>query len=940
MKAFYSLLFISVLAIGNAFSQCDYRGKFTEGNFLILEENYSQALKNFKEAYQCDSSSANINYKLGFCYLKSADEKYKALPYLEKAVKNVSKNYADFEPREKKAPVNAYYYLAMSYHLNYKFDDALANFEKYKSYLNQKKQPELYKDVEYRMEQARTAKMYVSVPMPVNITNMGDSINSPYPEYSAVISADESMMIFTSRRPDAGAEKAIDDQYYEDVYITYKKNDGTWTKPLSIDPKINTTSDHEAVIGLSADGQTLFVYKDENGDGGIYESHIEGEGWSSLMKVGSDNNSDINTKSWEPSACITADGKTIYFVSDRKGGFGGRDLYRAVKLPNGKWSMAKNLGPQVNTAYDEDAPFIHPDQKTLFFSSKGHKGMGGFDIYFTSVNDSGWSQPVNMGYPINTPDDDIFYVTSTDGKRAYYASTREGGLGEKDIYMITLQQPPKVDPVALIVGYLVPGTGEPCPADNEILVTNVQTGEVRPYRASSRNCKFTLVLTPGEEYSISYLVNGQEVKSENISVPSGIEYEEISKTIYIHGEPTDTTKKTDPVVINDPGKDPKTDPKNVKVKEKLNITGTFNGPDSSPSAGLKLSLKDAGGKVLGTTNTDNKGSFSFKDLTPNKNYTINVDAVEGEFTHSLTASGTNGENIPLEASGTKYTMNSGKNSITIKGKKPKTDPVVNDPIVSDPVKTVNKLNLQGTFSNSDSSPVAGVKVTLKDASGKVLGTTNTDDKGAYSFNDLGLKKNYTISVDAIEGQFTHSLTASNTSGENIALEASGAKYTMNSGKNSITIKGKKPKTDPVATNNDPSQDDKNKLATFTGKQFEMSFKYNIAEIDVQNESFIKFIDMLVATINDKGSIELQVTGSASTVPTRKFGSNKELAQSRAENGKQKVEEALKSKGVDISKVKFSKVKGSVNGPAYNGDYDLNKATYEKHQYVRIDLYTK
>jgi hypothetical protein len=839
MKAFYSLLLVLALAITNGYSQsdCDYKGKFTEGNFLILEENYSQALKNFQEAYKCDSSSANINYKMGFCYLKTANEKYKALPYLQKAVKNISRNYADFEPREKKAPVNAYYYLAMAYHLNYKFDDAIANYEKYKSYLSSKKQADLIKDVDYRIEQSKTASLYVSVPMPVNIVNLSDSINTEYPEYSPVISADESMLIFTSRRPDAGAEKAIDDQYYEDIFVSYKSADGSWTKPVSIDPNINTTGDHEAAIGLSADGQTLLVYKDENGDGGIFESHMEGDHWSSLVKVGSDNNSDINSKAWEPSAAITADGRTLYFTSDRKGGFGGRDLYKAVKLPNGKWSLSKNLGPTINTPYDEDAPFIHPDQKTLFYSSKGHKGMGGFDIYFSTATDSGWTQPVNMGYPINTPDDDIFYVTSTDGKRAYYATTKEGGHGEKDLYMITLQQPPKVDPVALIVGHLIAGEGEPCPEDNEILVTNIQTGEVRPYRASTRNCKFTLVLEPGQEYTISYMVNGSEVKSENIAVPAGIQYEEISKNIYIHGEPADTTRTvTNPVAV-----------------------------DTSKG----------------------KNNDQAKDNSKGKN-------------------------------------NNKDNNTTVKN---------NDKPVPTPKE---KYVIQGRFSNTDGSPLKGAKLTLSDMSGRALQSITTDDNGSYAFAEVAANKSYVITTDAVEGEFTPVIKVTSSTGPEINISTTDNKrYTLdNKAKSQLTLKAKKPKK---AVDNEPTKQQKDQLVEMTDAKLKMNFKYNVTEIDPQNETFMKYIDMLIATINQNGSVKLQISGSASQVPTRKI-TNKELAQSRADNAKTKIEEALKAKGIDLSKVSFIKIKGSVNGPVYNSDYDTNKATYEKYQYVTITAY--
>ncbi|HEU4719372.1 MAG TPA: hypothetical protein VFU15_16120, partial [Bacteroidia bacterium] len=396
-----------------------------QGNLLIEEENWPMALSYFQEAYKVDSTNANINYKIGICYLHSASEKANSLKYLRVAAKGISRNYDPYDAKSKKAPENTYYYLAQSYHYNYQFDSAISFFETYKAILGNR-DPETTKDIDTRIGWANNAKEFMASPLPVTITNLGDSINTQYPDYSPVISIDENTIIFTSRR---SGDKGIDGQYYEDILIADKKDDGTWGAAHPISPYINTPT-NEASISLSADGQTLFIYKDDNG-GDIYQSTQMNGQWMTPVPMGGD----INSKYWETHACLSADGNTLYFVSDRPGGFGGRDIYRVVKLPNGKWSKALNLGPTVNTPEDEDAPFIHPDQKTLFFSSKGHKSMGGFDIFFTSLNDSGkWAEPINVGYPINTPDDDIFYVTSPDGKRAYFSSVRQGGYGEKDIY--------------------------------------------------------------------------------------------------------------------------------------------------------------------------------------------------------------------------------------------------------------------------------------------------------------------------------------------------------------------------------------------------------------------------------------------------------------------------------------------------------------------------
>ncbi len=510
-----------------------YREKFTEGNYLIIEENYTQALKVFLEVYDIDSSSANVNYKLGFCYMKSVSEKNKAMRYLEKACQNVAHNYTDLEPHEKRAPENAYYFLAQAYHLNYRFDEAIEYFNKFKAIIGPKNK-DMNRDIDHRIQVCQYGKEYMSTPIPVDIINLGDSVNTAYPEYAPVITADENMLIFTSKRPGStGGEIGPDGQYPEDIYVCYKKPDGTWTSARSIGPNINT-SGNEASISLTPDGQELFIYKDDNG-GDIYTSHLDGDNWSYPEPVGGD----VNSKNWETHACITSDLNTLYFVSDRAGGFGGRDIYKCVKLPNGKWSKATNLGPTINTEYDEDSPWIHPNKVDLFFSSRGHKTMGGFDIFFSTLNpDSNkWSEPQNMGYPINTTDDDIFYFGTPDGKRAYYSSARTGGKGEKDIYMIKFQENGvKEKPVALIKGIITSADGSEIPTD--IMINAVDSSSMEQVSSTKpihRTGSYSMILETGKTYFLSYVVNGKVTATDTIRVPAGANYSQYDRPLLLNG---------------------------------------------------------------------------------------------------------------------------------------------------------------------------------------------------------------------------------------------------------------------------------------------------------------------------------------------------------------------------------------------------------------------
>jgi outer membrane protein OmpA-like peptidoglycan-associated protein len=600
---FKNILFVAFISPIILFGQNrNYRDKFTEGNFLLLEKNYPMALRNFLEAYHEDSSSANINYKIGLCYLNSASEKKKAVTYLEKASQNVSKKYIDFEPTEKRAPIVTYYYLAEAFRLNSRFREAATNYEKYKDVA--KPNPSDLKDIERQVEASFTALELMKTPVNVTIENLGDSINSEYPDYSAVISADESVLIFTSNRPGStGGEKTIDDQYYADLYVSYKKKDGTWTTASNIGPPINTNG-NEASISLSADGQQLFIYKDSNG-GDIYFSNLEGDKWTPPVPLGSD----INTKYWETHAAESADGNTIYFVSDRPGGYGGRDIYRCVKLPNGQWSLALNLGPTINTPYDEDSPFIHPDGVSLYFSSNGHKTMGGFDIFKSIKNndDNSWSEPVNLGYPINTPDDDLFYVPTSDGRHAYYASSKPGGKGDKDIYRITLESLVS-EPITLIKGNVSFNGTSVIPKTVIIKAFDAQTGEkVQEATPNSKTGKYILTLNPGPEgktYNLTYESEGFQPISEIIKVEPGSSYQEIEREVGL---------KT----INFESKELGT----------ISVMGTITNKNGKPIPGAEILIKDNNtGSIVNTFySSANNGGYYFV-LQRGQNYNLSYQA--------------------------------------------------------------------------------------------------------------------------------------------------------------------------------------------------------------------------------------------------------------------------------------------------------------------------
>lgn len=508
-----------------------FQSKFKKAKEVHKEGDCYAALPLYIELYKTDTTNANICYLVGDCYLKARSGKAKALPYLEKALLSVSYKYSSESLDERNAPLLTYKLLGDAYHIHSKFDKAILSYEQYKKELlfYKKKDAVNLKDANRKIEMCRVGMQLMATPVNAKIENMGKNLNSPYADYSPVLTADQSTMIFTTRRSQStGGETTEDGKYFEDIYIS-NYNGKTWSVAETIGKPINTDG-NEASVSISPDGQEILIYKDDNGDGNIYSTTLNGDVWAEPVKL----NSNINSKHWEPSAFISADGYYIYFTSDRPGGFGGRDIYVSRRDPKGEWSKAVNMGALINTEFDEDAPFIHPDGITLFFSSNGHNTMGGFDIFYSTLSDDGikWQTPVNVGYPINSPDDDVFYIVSPDKTKAYYSSLKEGGLGEKDNYVITFLDQ-KQAALTLLKGLVKDAYGA-VPKDIVITVTDNETGNIAGiYRPNSKTGQYLFILTPGKNYNISYEADGFMFYSENREISKKTNYYEIYKAIQL-----------------------------------------------------------------------------------------------------------------------------------------------------------------------------------------------------------------------------------------------------------------------------------------------------------------------------------------------------------------------------------------------------------------------
>ncbi|MFL3664434.1 MAG: hypothetical protein ACJ04Q_10540 [Flavobacteriales bacterium] len=479
---------------------------------FFLQEYYTLALPIYEGLIEKYPNETYLQYRLGMCYLKKQDAYDKAVLYL--------KPIAESDPDA--AAIK--YFLGIAYHLTYQFDDAIKVFNEY---LNQKIDDEQQQITKRLIENCMNAKMLVATPAEVTITNIGAPINSEASEYVPVISSDEQTMLFTyvGKKSKGG---------FEDIFISEKSANGQWKNPEPLGNNINGYN-HDACIALSPDGQTLFIYKDsKEKKGEIYYSKLSGNSWSDPKPL----LGEVNTNHWEGSASLSADGKTLYFTSDKPAGFGGRDIYKATLINDSIWGNIENLGPTINTPYNDDAPFIHPDGRTLVFSSEGHNSMGGYDIFHTQLQLNGtWLPPTNIGFPINSPDRDTYYVLSADGKTGYFSSGRPGGYGLQDIYSVMPGLVGFIPTIAVVKGTI---TLNNQPAEAEIIVT-IQSSEETHSKLGSNSVtgEYLTNLPKGDIYEVIYKLKdahllklkGDSIVMELIAIENTDDFVEINKNI-------------------------------------------------------------------------------------------------------------------------------------------------------------------------------------------------------------------------------------------------------------------------------------------------------------------------------------------------------------------------------------------------------------------------
>lgn len=397
-------------------SKSELREMFVSAEGDLLFEDYAEALPKYLSLLQIYPDNYNLYFRIGQCYLNTPGEKDKAIAWLEPAVRNINPNYRRGKIMETGAPYDALYFLANAYRIGNDFDRALSTYELFLKDVD----TEMYDTalVRFQMQTCHNARQMMRKPVYVVDSNLGNPINDRFSEFNAVISSDEKTLLFTREL-----------QFYDAIFWSTKVN-GIWSEPVNLTPQLGIDQDYYT-SSISHDGRTLLLYRIDTYDGNIYSSRLEGDTWSKVVKL----NNNINTKYWESNATMTRDGRKIYFTSNRRESIGGLDIFVSERDSTGDWGPAMNLGPEINTIYNEETPFLANNDLTLFFSSRGHVNMGGYDIFRSDLDATGqWSTPVNAGYPLNTTDDDLFFMPMGKGDRGYYSKFADDGYGRMDIF--------------------------------------------------------------------------------------------------------------------------------------------------------------------------------------------------------------------------------------------------------------------------------------------------------------------------------------------------------------------------------------------------------------------------------------------------------------------------------------------------------------------------
>jgi outer membrane protein OmpA-like peptidoglycan-associated protein/tetratricopeptide (TPR) repeat protein len=723
MKALVT--FLSLILIGSLYFQAETAhaqqlkpGKIKKfvrkGRKAYRKGEFWKAKSYYDKVTNANSDKAVHWFETGLVYYDSQVQRENAIIYFEKAL--------ELSAQEKDTIPEIFYYAGKTYHFNGEYEKAI---ETYNIFLSKVKKGD--KGMETRQEVVRQIEMcnngidlrnqegyYVE-----ELLNLGLNVNSEYLDYSPVVTPEDDLLLFCSRRP-PGRKKNVDGLYYEDIFYSARRDsDGEWGEAEVIDKssgyvkkEINDGKAHEAPISLSADGNTLYIYKEN----GIWKSTKTETGqWDIPVKM----NQNVNIGSANPSMFITPNEDEMFIVSvGVKDGLGERDIYHATRNELGGWNKPVNMGPVINTQYKEDAPYLSKDGKTLYFASEGHNSMGGFDIFKTIRDEDGnWSEPINIGSPVNSAGDDIYYIENEEGTLAYYATMRPGSFGYLDIY--TARYGCKNIPTTNIKGYAIFAENN-LPVNGIIKVTNKDSGEeMGSFNIDPKTGKYNMVLPPDNTYILELVVaqskyNQLRPHAEEFYIPKQCEEYNLFQQIKVD-----------------------------YLKDDI-------GSVYAQRAHFKNAMFDIDTEVENTYNVD----MSKADQAPAESYIVELGYFEEETSAAFKKLMTKNDDVSIQSQvdfdgGTVYyagpfstegIANTQKENLLAKGfKESAIKPVPGD----SPMLDVSR-GISGQFTHEGNTPAKGVEILLLNQNNQILRITETDDQGLFAFEKLDPSGNYVI----------------------------------------------------------------------------------------------------------------------------------------------------------------------------------------------------
>jgi hypothetical protein len=436
----YGLLLFLLLTAGfNAISQSpkEIEELYRDANSYFYFEDYEEALALYLNVYSFQTNNSNLEYRIGVCYLNIPGNKHKAIGYLEKASSNINKRYNENSLKETGAPVDAIFYLANAYFVNNQLDKAQLSYERFQREIKSEGRYNM-SYFNHQMNSLKSSRMKQNYPVNFIRENIGEAFNDRFSNFNPVASGNGKVMAYTTKRR------------FQNVIFVARKEGKDWGTPQNITLDL-VVDGNCSTVSLSYSGDVLYLFRDDVHDGNLYSSRFIDGRWTPMQKL----NPNINTPSYETHAAESPDGKKLYFTSNKPGGIGDLDIYVSDRAANGDWGVATNLGPNINTSFNENTPFLTADGSVLFFSSEAHNTIGGYDIFFSQLQTDGkWSKPINVGYPLNTTDDDLFFQPLGNGSMGLMATFDDDGFGEMDIYRFDVFLP-KYQKSILTTGDLV-----------------------------------------------------------------------------------------------------------------------------------------------------------------------------------------------------------------------------------------------------------------------------------------------------------------------------------------------------------------------------------------------------------------------------------------------------------------------------------------------------